>query len=138
MTPKQALKQVEKVVFEYSSDAVMQVLKAGMRRARKDSSTTFSLKDRPFARRHGTPLRDPSIIGRRNGLFLSSWWIDRMGKEIDGGGALINDAPQADFLDKGTKFMFARPIRSNIEESMSEEAVKAEKQAASMIDWRFK
>lgn len=67
--------------------------------------------DSPYAKRHARPVLDPGVINIQTGLFWRSWKVQRAKQTKDGAaGAVINDAPYAQFLEEGTKTMFKRPI----------------------------
>jgi hypothetical protein len=63
--------------------------------------------DHPYARRHGSPRLDPSVINAHTELFKNSWKIRH---ESDGSMTVYNDAPYAQFLMTGTPTMFRRPV----------------------------
>src|SRR6186997_3006498 len=68
----------------------------------------------PYARRHGAPGLDPSLINRQSGLLARSW--RREGPlEKDGGlhTSVFNDAPEAFFMG-GTEKMFERPLPERV------------------------
>lgn len=80
------------------------------------SSSALATMDHPYARRHGSPALDPSTINVQSGAFRASWkgavtfvGLTVMRAEI------VNDDPKADLLERGTRTMFARPIREEIE-----------------------
>ena len=102
-----------------------------------DSSGPYSLQkladmDHPYAKRHGTPQLDPSIINLQTGRFRSSWATEAV---IWTGGysvaRLINDNPVADKLRLGTQFMFARPVDVRV-------ATETEKPRLSYLDAAMK
>lgn len=64
--------------------------------------------DHPYAKRHGEPRLNPSIINAHTeGGFRDSW---RIRYESDGSITVYNDSPHASFLEDGTPKMFRRPI----------------------------
>ena len=69
--------------------------------------------DHPYAVRHGKPLLPPEIINTQSGEFKAAWYMDAP-RSTDGGktisGSVINDSEVADYLEFGTKKMFARPL----------------------------
>jgi hypothetical protein len=75
------------------------------------STATLAAMDHPYARRHGSPLLDPSVINVQSGDFLAGWEeapVRAAGGRISGG--IYNADPKADLLEGGTDVMFARPI----------------------------
>lgn len=72
-------------------------------------------RNRPYAVRHGAPLRDPSIINQQSSHFIQDW--ETIGPYWRGGtlySVLRNISQIANWLEFGTKFMFARPIVQRI------------------------
>lgn len=63
--------------------------------------------DHPYAKRHGTPRLDPSMINTHTDQFRQSW---KTRHESDGSITIYNDAPYAQFLMTGTPTMFRRPV----------------------------
>lgn len=63
--------------------------------------------DHPYARRHGSPRLDHSVINAHTALFKNSW---KSRYESDGSITIYNDAPYAQFLMTGTRTMFRRPV----------------------------
>lgn len=95
----------------------------GIRLARERSSGPFSSArlasmDYPFAKRHGAPLLDPSIVNSQSGHFRAKWHAVRLGM----GAQIVNDAQYADWLKHGTEYAFARPIDEAIESDLSAKA----------------
>lgn len=101
------------------------------------SSSALARADHPYARRHGSPRRDPSRINVQTGTFRAAW-ESRLGfGGFSGGymiqrGQIVNEARVADWLDQGTRVMFRRPIREAIEakigleaEAIFEQAIRA-------------
>lgn len=93
----------------------------------------------PYARRHGQPLLDPAIINEQSGLFKSSWRAELVTvvKSLSVDGSITNDAPYADLLVKGTKFMFARPIDKALEAYMDERIRFHVKNAMDLFDSEY-
>ncbi len=90
----------------------MEVAQDVLAEALRLSSGTLSYADlarmdHPYARRHGSPRMDPSVINAHTELFKQSWRIRR---EADGSLTIYNDAPYATFLMTGTRTMFRRPV----------------------------
>lgn len=106
-------------------DSVLAGIEHGLEDAREEairrSSGPYSLAelaamDHPYARRHGTPLLDPSIVNDQTGGFRSRWRspeIIRFGPEVSG--RIVNDADVADWLQNGTPTMVPRPIAEAVE-----------------------
>ncbi len=101
--------------------AVGESIHATQRRAVELSSGTTSsaelaAMDHPFATRHGSPQMPEVPINRQSGEFVSSWETD--GPYDAGGGIgaeLRNVSPHAEFLEHGTRVMFARDLMSELE-----------------------
>jgi hypothetical protein len=102
-------------------DGFNQAMKDAYRQARLKSAGTYSLADladmdHPYAKRHGTPLLDPSTINIQSGRFISSW--KQMPITSSGGaivGIIVNESVEADYLKDGTRYMFKRPIDVEVE-----------------------
>lgn len=66
--------------------------------------------DHPYARRHGTALRDPHRVNRQSGDFQAAW--DSEGPTLSGDrmeSSLFNTDPKADlYLEYGTEKMVPR------------------------------
>ena len=82
----------------------------GVTVAQKYSSGPFSLAelarmDHPYARRHSAALLPPSIINAQTGKFKAAW--DAKKQPVP---TIFNSDPIAIFLEKGTRYMVARPI----------------------------
>ena len=104
--------------------AVIKAEKKSMRRALtiahrwssgRYSTATLVKMGHPYARRNPHPPQDPSIINRQTGVFWAAWRV--IGPEVVGDrlkSRLVNEAPYAYFLDKGTRTMIARPILSRV------------------------
>lgn len=75
------------------------------------SSADLARMDHPFAKRHGSPQTNLLPINAQSGEFRNSWVTH--GPSERGGtvvASLENVSPHADFLEGGTRFMFARPL----------------------------
>lgn len=119
MTARQAartLRGLKPKVYRLVDKGVGKSARAAVTFAKWESSGPFSGRalaamDHPYARRHGRPLLDPSIVNVQSGLFRQSWQVER--KAFAKGGdqfTVANRTSYADYLDQGTRFMFARPI----------------------------
>lgn len=94
------------------------------------SSAQLRKMDHPFATRHASPKLAPEVINKQSGLFRNKWHLRKGGSR-----AIVNDAPYADFLKQGTRFMHRRPIVDSVEklfepiaaESIQRELKKLEK-----------
>lgn len=66
-------------------------------------------------RRGGRPPADPAQINRQSGVFLRSWRAEGP-RNLAGtfSGRIVNSAPWAGFLDRGTRRMIRRPIRERV------------------------
>ena len=74
------------------------------------SSAQLAAEDHPYAKRHGAPMRDPSVINIQTGRFQAGWGLSlRPGANRYDINA-HNEVPYADFLKQGTRLMFARPM----------------------------
>jgi hypothetical protein len=111
---KELLKAVEKTADEGLIEA--QLLSQG-----PISQGVLTEEDHPYAKRHGAPQRDPSIINEHTGDFLRSWdtvFADVYGDSIESG--IVNDNPVADYLNQtwggSRSTMFRRPIKDKVEE----------------------
>lgn len=116
--------------------AEVKTAKVGLRAAIQQSSGNTSLaqlrkEDHPFAKRHGEPKRDVTIINShsRNG-FKSEWHIDTS-RSLEDGPAVVNYSKVAGFLQEGTRKMFARPIEGKVIAAMSKVRVQNLDQAVS-------
>lgn len=100
-----------------------------LKTAQQESFGPFSLAalaraDHPYARRNAgknTGLYPPGRINRQTGAFLADWKVEK----TDAGYAVVNANPVADFLEKGTKYMVARPIKERVETQFTDK------------DWKF-
>ena len=72
-------------------------------------------EDHPYARRHGTARRDPSLINARSGRFRRAWRSRR--PQRAGRGRVVsrvrNFDPKARYMF-GTKLMLPRPIIARV------------------------
>ena len=80
----------------------------------------LAAEDHPYARRHGMPLRDPTIINAQTGAFRNDWKNPPptvMGDTIEG--YIENHNPVADYLTQPdgapNSKMFQRPIDKEVE-----------------------
>lgn len=83
------------------------------------SKKDLEIMDHPFARRHGAPLIEGNVINVRTGNFLSHWKMNEattFESMLSTRGRVYNDSMIADYLVKGTKNMFARPLDEDLEE----------------------
>lgn len=79
------------------------------------NSAQLAAEDHPFAVRHGSPLRDPSVINVQSGAFVHAW--EQSGPRRAGGrlvGTVRNTDYKAQWLDYGTARMFARPLVARV------------------------
>lgn len=112
-------------------DALDCTLSDGISEAVRLSSGPYSSKqlarmDHPYAKRHGQPLLQPEyIINTQSGVFRASWTRSNVFQSGDTyWGFLSNYSGVADFLAKGTRFMFARPIDKILEIRMEARLAK--------------
>lgn len=118
--------QIRGALLAEAERLVQRAADAGLEAAMLWSSGSQSLsdlrrQDHPYARRHGTPLLDPSRINVQSGQFRAAW-------ESRGGGlqrSVVNESEVADYM-KGTRSMVSRPIWERIEEAMLEAVPGAE------------
>lgn len=124
MSPDEFARQLEQMGSQFersASVAITETLEAAKELAQRYSSGPLSQAelaalDHPFARRHGTPQLDPSIVNVETGRFRDSWEME--GPNEQGGGmhgALWNSSPEAVFLETGTRYMFERPIADRVQ-----------------------
>ena len=144
MTIGQAKRSLAGAYNRAGKEAVANVLKAGLKAARKDSSGTLSCaqmrkEDHPYARRHGRPLRPAGIINKHRGVFYDAWLaFESTSASGEPSGRLMNDSDVTEFLDKGTKSMFRRPIKDNVEAEMDFAALEAEIEMSNKLEWYFR
>lgn len=123
MSPEALARELERVgaeLHDAARSAVSETLESAQALAQRYSSGPLSradliAQDHPYARRHGAPQAEPSIINVDTGRFRDAWEID--GPSEAGGtvrGALWNASPEAEFLETGTTFMFERPIADRV------------------------
>jgi hypothetical protein len=98
----------------------------------------------PYAARDLHPPQDAAIINRQSGRFASSWHIEpptelRSPSPATGTwpastaddlvGAIVNDDPNAGFLDEGTQAMIARPLTARVMEAIRDRRMARVKEA---------
>lgn len=123
MTIRDAIAEIEQIalqVEESGSLVVDELVERGVQIARERSSGTASeaqlrREDHPYARRHGAPRRDPSIINRHRGVFYAAW----RSVSAFSAGQIINDSDVANFMRDGTTYMFERPVGVAVEEDLA-------------------
>jgi len=84
----------------------------------------------PYARRAPNPPGDPGIINRQSGDFALAWSMES--PRLQGNrmrSAVRNPAHYAGYLDKGTRLMIDRPIRSIVEKSIQRRRMERIKRA---------
>lgn len=126
--------RLERQVDDAVEHGFERVLDRGLILARKQTSGRRSLAelrrlDRPYARRHGSPLLDPALVNMQSGELLSRWFTTTWGSPIPGialgpgarTGAIINDAPVTQHLE-GTRVMFRRPVAEAVEKKLERDA----------------
>lgn len=80
------------------------------------SQAELTQMDHPYARRHGSPQLPPEIINVQTGQFRADWKVEPvMLNRNEIVARTINENHVADFLQFGTKHMFARPIQPEVE-----------------------
>lgn len=78
----------------------------------------------PYAKRAPKPPMDAAIINRQSGRFLLAWRVSPVERSLAGIGIrVVNDAPYADYLDKGTSLMIQLPIIQRLEERLQPELI---------------
>lgn len=112
----QDLKRFQAKLKRQLEAAEAKTAKEALKIAKKQSSGSVSTaqlikEDHPFAKRHGSPKRDPSTINVQSGAFRAEWHIQN-GNSLDDGPAVVNYSRVARFLQEGTASMFARPIEA--------------------------
>jgi len=122
---------------------VDRAIESGLEEARRRSSGRYSLAelarmDHPYARRHGSPRLDASTINVQSGVFRSAWRSDdpRAG-EAPIAGRIFNDSAVADYLDNGTRTMFARPIGTAVEEAVRPRMFSLAERSAEELEQRY-
>jgi len=96
------------------------------------SQADLNRMDNPYARRHGRPLLDPATINVQSGQFRSAWAVSSVVMQLGQiSGELRNDDFVADFMARGTRFMFARPIQRELEDYL---AVEMESRIAAELE----
>lgn len=108
------LKRFQQRLVRSIQEAEARTAKSGLEIARKQSSGTTSTaqlrkEDHPYAKRHGSPKRDPSTINVQSGAFRAEWHI-QTGRSLEDGPAIVNYSKVAGFLQAGTPTMFERPV----------------------------
>lgn len=91
-----------------------------LEKAHKYSSGDISLaesaaNDYLYAKKHGSPKADPSIINKQTGQYYAAWV--KLGPTMTIGEihvVIANFDPVADLLRLGTRFMFARPVQDRV------------------------
>lgn len=116
-----AIKAVGREIERRAKNAVQKTVNEGLKEAIWWSSGTLSSNqlrkmDHPFARRHGSPLIDPTRINVQSGEFIEAWQGTHQGLK----GLIINDSEHADQLKYGTERAFARPIEGKIADIVHE------------------
>jgi hypothetical protein len=88
------------------------------------SSAQLAAMGHPYAKRAPHPPQDPGIINRQSGTFLRSWRSSGLEYTLEGLGIRVfNEAPYADYLDKGTSLMILRPIIDRLDEELLPELI---------------
>jgi hypothetical protein len=107
---------------------------ADRRSAGPYSSAELAAKDHPYAKRHGSPQLDPSIVNEQTGDFREHWKRSlTVIQKGDYDSRLINESEHADYLKNGNKFTFRRPIGEALEEYAAEEVPKRIEQQLSQL-----
>lgn len=72
--------------------------------------------DHPYARRHGSPKLDPAVVNYGRGVFFGGWRVRTPQRYANDTiqGAVLNEAPQAPYLEGGTETMFPRPLMDRV------------------------
>jgi hypothetical protein len=123
--------------------AVRFSLQNGVKLAQLRSSGPYSTAmlraaDHPYATRHGSPKLDPGTINQQSGVFRSSWQTDGPSRsDTPILGLIFNDSEVADYLQFGTRTMFARPIAENIERDTDATVFSQSQDAADRIERTF-
>lgn len=112
------LKRFKQKLVKQLEEAEAKTAREGLKIARKQSSGSVSTsqlrkEDHPYAKRHGSPKRDPSTINVQSGEFRAEWHV-QIGNSLDDGPAIVNYSRVARFLQEGTTTMFARPVEAVI------------------------
>jgi len=115
--------RIELLVEQVAAMAVSQVAEAVYQEAwRRSSGNTTKAElrwaDYPYAKRHGSPLLDPSIINVHSPTDgFRSQWVKEMGDDPYHA-FVFNDSEVADYLQEGTRYAFSRPIAQATEDAV--------------------
>ena len=84
--------------------------------------------DHPYARRHGSPLRNPAILNQKSGETARSWHTSPVSETSEGTqGSVVNRSPAAKWIKsggKGSSKMVERPIVEHVKSR-----IRAEREA---------
>lgn len=64
------------------------------------SAALLRQMDHPYARRHGTPLRDPTVINRQTGAFYAGWERIATQVGVDAAGGVRNVSWVGPYLEQ--------------------------------------
>ena len=113
-------RRVEMAIRSAEKDAARE----GVEIAQELSSGRYTLGQlramgHPYAKRAPNPPQDAAIINEQSGRFKSAWVARRPTRRGDYlETRIVNLAPHARFLHRGTKTMIARPILSRLRERL--------------------
>lgn len=122
-----AIRQYKVNLLRGIKNAESATIRQASREATRLNSGTLSYSDlrrldHPYATRHGGSRvpGDPAIINRHTGNYERAWKL-YFGNWIGSGlvNRLVNDSKVADFLDKGTRLMIARPTVERVYERIA-------------------
>lgn len=117
MTPEQAAQQLRhrggslRIEGERALQRSLDRLKEAAEARSQGTLTEADLHalDHPYARRHGSPRRDPDTVNQQSGDFAAAWEAEGPTTTGDGfAGVVFNTDDKAEFLEDGTAVMFAR------------------------------
>lgn len=117
MTPEQAAQQLAargsllRLEVERATQRAIDRVKEAAEARSSGTLTPAGLQalDHPYARRHGSPRRDPDTVNRQTGAFADAWEAVGPQRVADGfAGAVFNTDDKAALLEAGTGVMFPR------------------------------
>lgn len=133
---EQANEDLNELLLEAMNLAIQDTFNKAIEMSSGDVSRSDLRKlDNPYAKRHGFPLLDASIINEQTGFLKSNWRMEIVSslKSLKVDGAVINDTWYIDYLVQGTKTMFSRPIDKVLEQYMEQRIIFHVRQALELF-----